>query len=51
MLTLAIALIALWGLGLTTGYLMGGLLHVFLAGAVIMISIWYTGQFARRTPR
>ena len=51
MLTIAIVLIVLWGLGLTSGYTMGGLLHVLLVAAIIMITMRYTGRLADRAPR
>jgi hypothetical protein len=37
LLTIAIILIALWALGLITSSTMGGVLHVLLVVAVIMI--------------
>ena len=49
MLTIAIVLIVLWALGLTSGYVMGGLLHALLVIAVVIIAMRYTGRLARRT--
>jgi len=37
--TLAIILIALWLLGLVTSYTMGGLIHILLVVAIIMVLI------------
>jgi hypothetical protein len=37
--TLAVILIVLWLLGLVTSYTMGGLIHVLLVIAVVMILI------------
>jgi hypothetical protein len=37
--TLVVVLIALWLLGLVTSYTMGGLIHVLLLIAVIMVLI------------
>jgi hypothetical protein len=37
--TLAVVLIALWLLGLVTSYTMGGLIHVLLVIAVIMVLV------------
>lgn len=39
MLSIAVVLIVLWALGLITAYTMGGLLHILLVVAVIMIVI------------
>ena len=39
MLTIAVVLIVLWLLGLVTAYTMGGLLHILLVVAVIMIVV------------
>lgn len=39
MLTIAVVLIVLWALGLVTAYTMGGLLHILLVVAVIMIVV------------
>jgi hypothetical protein len=37
--TLAIVLIVLWLLGLVTSYTMGGLIHVLLVIAIIMVLV------------
>jgi hypothetical protein len=37
--TLAVVLIVLWLLGLVTSYTMGGIIHVLLAIAIIMILV------------
>lgn len=37
--TIAVVMIALWLLGLVTSYTMGGLIHVLLVIAVIMILV------------
>jgi hypothetical protein len=37
--TVAIVLLILWGLGLVTSYTMGGLIHVLLVVAVVVILI------------
>jgi len=37
--TLAVVMIALWLLGLVTSYTMGGLLHVLLVIAIIMVLV------------
>ena len=37
--TLAIILIVLWLLGLVTSYTMGGLIHILLVVAIIMVLI------------
>jgi hypothetical protein len=37
--TLAVVLIALWLLGLVTSYTMGGLIHVLLVIAIIMVLV------------
>lgn len=39
MLSIAVVLIVLWVLGLITAYTMGGLLHILLVVAVIMIVV------------
>jgi hypothetical protein len=44
MRTIAIVLIVLWGLGLVSGYAMGGLLHLLLVAAVLMIAFGYGGR-------
>lgn len=37
--TLAIVLLILWALGLVTSYTMGGLIHILLVVAVVMILV------------
>jgi len=37
--TLAVVMIALWLLGLVTSYTMGGLIHVLLVIAIIMVLV------------
>ena len=37
--TIAVVMIALWLLGLVTSYTMGGLIHVLLVIAIIMILV------------
>lgn len=39
MLTIAIILVVLWALGLLTSYTMGGLIHVLLVLAVIVVLV------------
>jgi len=39
MLTLAVILIVLWALGFITSYTMGGLIHILLVAAIVMILI------------
>ena len=39
MLTLAIILILLWALGFLTAYTMGGLIHILLVVAIIVILV------------
>jgi hypothetical protein len=39
LLTIAIVLLMLWGLGLITSFTMGGLIHVLLAVAVVVVLI------------
>ena len=39
LMTLAIILIALWLLGLVTSYTMGGLIHILLVVAIIVILV------------
>ncbi|HUX35069.1 MAG TPA: lmo0937 family membrane protein [Gemmatimonadaceae bacterium] len=38
-MTLAIILIVLWALGLVTSYTMGGLIHILLVVAIIVILV------------
>lgn len=44
MLTIAVVLIVLWLLGLITAYTMGGLLHILLVVAVVMLVINFLGR-------
>ena len=44
MLLIAVVLIVLWLLGLITAYTMGGLLHILLVVAVIMLVINLLGR-------
>ncbi|HEX5362021.1 MAG TPA: lmo0937 family membrane protein [Fluviicoccus sp.] len=37
--TIAIVLVLLWGLGLVTSYTMGGMIHVLLVIAIIVILV------------
>jgi len=37
--TLAIVILLLWGLGLITSYTLGGLIHILLAVALIVVVI------------
>jgi hypothetical protein len=37
--TLAIILLVLWGLGLVSSYTMGGLIHILLVVAVVMVLV------------
>jgi len=39
LMTLAIILIVLWALGLVTSYTMGGLIHILLVIAIIVILV------------
>ncbi len=39
MLTLAIILLVLWALGFITSYTMGGLIHILLVVAIVIILI------------
>jgi hypothetical protein len=45
MQTIAIVLIVLWALGLVSGYAMGGLLHLLLVIAVVVLAVrFFTGR-------
>ncbi len=45
MMTIAIVLLVLWALGLVSGYAMGGLLHVLLVIAVVVVALrFFTGR-------
>ena len=35
----AVVLVVLWGLGLVTSYTMGGLIHILLVAAVIVVLV------------
>lgn len=35
--TIAVILLVLWALGLVTSYTMGGLIHILLVAAVVMV--------------
>jgi len=37
--TLLVVLVVLWALGLGTGYVMGGLIHLLLVAAVIILVV------------
>jgi hypothetical protein len=39
LLTIAIVLLVLWGLGLVTSYTMGGLVHLLLVLAIIAVLV------------
>jgi hypothetical protein len=39
--TLFVVLLILWGLGLLTGYTMGGVIHVLLVIAIVVILIQF----------
>ena len=39
MLSIAVVLLVLWALGLITAYTMGGLLHILLVVALVMIVV------------
>jgi Family of unknown function (DUF5670) len=41
--TIAVVMIALWLLGLVTSYTMGGLIHVLLVIAIIMVLVNFLG--------
>jgi hypothetical protein len=43
--TIAIVLVILWALGLVTSYTMGGLIHIFLVLALIVILVnFFSGR-------
>jgi len=46
--TIFVILLVLWGLGLMTGYTMGGVLHILLAAAIVVVLVQVT-QKRRRT--
>lgn len=39
LLTIAVLLLILWGLGLVTAYTLGGFIHLLLLGAIIMVLV------------
>jgi hypothetical protein len=39
MMTIAIVLVVLWALGLVTSYTMGGLIHLLLVVAIVVVLI------------
>jgi hypothetical protein len=39
LLTIAVLLLILWGLGLITSYTLGGFIHLLLLAAIIMVLI------------
>jgi len=39
MMTVAVVLIVLWALGLVTSYTMGGLIHILLVVAVVVVLV------------
>ena len=39
MLTLAVILLILWALGFITSYTMGGLIHILLVAAIVIVLI------------
>jgi len=39
LLTIALVMLLLWGLGLVTTYTMGGLIHILLVVALIMLVV------------
>jgi Family of unknown function (DUF5670) len=39
MMTIAVVLVILWALGLVTSYTMGGLIHILLVVAIIVILV------------
>lgn len=47
MLAIAVVLIVLWALGLVTSYTMGGVLHILLVVAVIMIVVNFVSGRSR----
>jgi hypothetical protein len=45
MQTIAIVLIVLWALGFIGGYAMGGLLHILLVIAIVVLAVrFFTGR-------
>ncbi len=39
LITIAVLLVVLWGLGLATTYTLGGLIHVLLAVAIVVVLV------------
>jgi len=39
LLTIAVLLLVLWGLGLVTSYTLGGFIHILLLAAIIMMLV------------
>lgn len=39
LLTIAVLLLILWGLGLVTSYTLGGFIHLLLLAAIIMVLV------------
>jgi hypothetical protein len=39
LMTIAIILLVLWGLGLVSSYTMGGFIHILLVAAVVMVLV------------
>ena len=37
--TIAVILLVLWALGLVTSYTMGGLIHILLVAAIVMVLV------------
>jgi hypothetical protein len=45
MQTIALVLIVLWGLGLVSGYALGGLVHLLLVIALVVFAVrFFTGR-------
>ena len=45
--TIAVILLVLWALGLVTSYTMGGLIHILLAVALVMVLLNFTSRRKR----
>ncbi len=41
LVTLAVILLVLWALGLVSGYAMGGLIHLFLVVALVVVVLQF----------
>jgi len=37
--TISVILLVLWGLGMLTGYTMGGVVHILLALAIVVLAV------------